>query len=328
MTRLTRATLARPCLLAWICGLAVSPAAADPEPQLLNGFRLGQASVAVEEILRGGPARDGIPALSNPATLEAPAAPWADEERVIGLVVNGEARAYPIAVLNWHELVNDSLGGAPLLVTYCPLCGTGMVFRREVAGNEKHFGVSGLLYRSDLLLYDRETESLWSQILATAIAGPAVGSRLALMRSEHRSWAAWKRAHPKTTVLSPQTGHLRDYSRSPYGTYSRSDRLLFPVAVDRRYHAKEPTLGLRTRGGKARAYPAREVLRAGGQMRERFEGFEVSVSYDAEAEEFSVQAPDSVEVIEGYWFAWQAFHPDSSVFAADAPHTDASQQRR
>ncbi|MCP5113198.1 MAG: DUF3179 domain-containing protein, partial [bacterium] len=126
-------------------------------------------------------------------TLEARVAPWTDKERVIGLVVNGEARAYPIAVLNWHELVNDSLGGVPLLVSYCPLCGTGMVFRREVAGEEKHVGVSGLLYRSDLLLYDRETESLWSQIMAEAVAGPAVGSKLALMRSEHRSWAAWRR---------------------------------------------------------------------------------------------------------------------------------------
>ena len=126
----------------------------------------------VEEILAGGPPRDGIPALDEPKFVSAAASVWEDDEHVVGVSVGGESRAYPLAILVWHELVNDSLGGEPILVSYCPLCGTAMVFDRRVGGRERRFGVSGLLYLSDLLLYDRASESLWSQISATAVTGP------------------------------------------------------------------------------------------------------------------------------------------------------------
>jgi hypothetical protein len=235
---------------------------------------------------------------------------------VIGVQIAGEARAYPLAILNWHELVNDSLGGKSILVSYCPLCGTGMVFDREVAGATRRFGVSGLLYRSDLLMFDRESESLWSQIAAVAVAGPASGERLQLLRSRQQSWRRWREAHPQTSILSPATGHVRNYARSPYGDYHENDRLLFPVRADPRYKPKAPTLGLRLIDGRARAYPAPEVIAAGGVVREVFAGFAIEVRYAADRGEFEVSAPDPVAVIEGYWFAWLAFHPDSSVFVA------------
>ncbi|MBW2280842.1 MAG: DUF3179 domain-containing protein [Deltaproteobacteria bacterium] len=285
----------------------------------MNGFELSPADIPVEEILPGGPARDGIPALSDPEVVAASDADWPDDSIVMGVVQGGEARAYPVAILDWHELVNDSLGGKPILVSYCPLCGTGMVFDRKVGGEPRTFGVSGLLYKSDVLFYDRESESLWSQIESRAVTGPARGTRLALLRSEQMHWSAWRARHPRTTVLSKKTGHARDYGRSPYAGYSTSDRLFFPASFDPRYTAKMPTLGVRVAAGAARAYPAVEIVRAGGRVEESFEGHPVQVAYDTESQVFDVAAPGEVEVIEGYWFAWSAFHPETTVYVAPAP---------
>lgn len=301
--------------LLWV-SLALPAAAGAPDAPPLNGFDLSPSAVPADEIRPGGPPRDGIPALSDPAVVPARDAPWQDDDLVLALEQGGEARAYPIAILDWHELVNDTLGGAPILVTYCPLCGTGLVFDRRVEGKKRSFGVSGLLYQSDVLFYDRETDSLWSQIHSRAVTGPALGTRLRMLRSEMALWGEWKRAHPDTTVLSRETGHRRDYNRSPYAGYATSDRLLFPAKFDSRYSPKMPTIGLRLVGGPARAYPAVEVARAGGTVEESFEGRPVRVSYDADAQIFEVEAPQEVEVIEGYWFAWSAFHPDTTSYVA------------
>jgi len=310
------------CLVIPLFGLLPAEVAGTREP-LRNGFALSRVSVPLDEILPGGPARDGIPALSGPEVIPADRAPWRDDERIIGIEINGTSRAYPVAILNWHELVNDTVAGVAVLVSYCPLCGTGMVFRREVGNQIKTFGVSGLLYRSDMLLYDWETESLWSQIASVAISGESMGTRLELLRSRHVRWGRWREEHPDTSVLSPRTGHRRDYARSPYRGYATSERLLFPVPrsarVDDRYGKKMPTLGIRTPAGDSRAYPASEVVAAGGRVREELGGRSVTVSYSAEEAEFDVTAPPAYEVIQGYWFAWLAFHPDSTVFVAPRP---------
>ena len=305
----------------FLCGAAATAAAEGaaarvPSPALRNGFVLSPASIPTEEILSGGPARDGIPALVDPKVVPAGEAPWRDDQIVMGVSRNGESRAYPIALLNWHELVNDKLGGEPILVSYCPLCGTGLVFDRNVGGEVRTFGVSGLLYQSDLLLYDRESESLWSQVLSTAVTGSAQGTRLRLLRSSQLRWGDWKERHPETTVLSLDTGHSRDYARSPYADYAHSERIYFPVPLDRRYHPKMPTLGVRRVGGSARAYPAVEVVNAGGRVEDRLDGRRVVVSYDPESQVFDAEAPPELEVIEAYWFAWAAFHPETSVFSA------------
>lgn len=161
MSSLPRWPPRRGLILAWLVFLMLGASAgALPPGTKLNGFSLERATIPIEDILQGGPPRDGIPALTDPRVIAAEAAPWPDEARVIGVEIDGAARAYPLAILNWHELVNDSLGGTPILVSYCPRCGTGMVFDREVAGTSRQFGVSGLLYRSDMLLFDRESESL------------------------------------------------------------------------------------------------------------------------------------------------------------------------
>ncbi len=294
-------------------GLLTATARAEP---VRNGFDLAGASVPAEEILAGGPPRDGIPALDEPRSVAPEQETWDEDVLVLGVALGGEARAYPVPILNWHELVNDRLGGRAILVSWCPLCGTGMVFDREPVpeGGELHFGVSGLLYRSDVLMFDRETESLWSQISSTAISGPSRGRRLVLLRSRLEPLGVWRRRHPDTTVLSRQTGYRRDYDRSPYGKYSVSTQLYVPMEPDPRYHPKMPTLGLRAPSGAARAYPAAELQRAGGEVREEFAGRAVRVSYDEEQQIFDFEAPPPLEAIEAYWFAWAAFHPDTTVF--------------
>ena len=289
-----------------------------------NGFVLEPASIPASEVLAGGPARDGIPALELPSTVPAAQADWSDDELVLGVIVEGEARAYPVAILDWHELVNDTLGGEPILVSFCPLCGTGLVFDRRVAGEIRTFGVSGLLYRSDLLMYDRDTESLWSQISAEAVTGPLLGKRLRVLRARMDRWGQWRRDYPETTVLSRETGHRRDYDRSPYAGYAQSASLRFPAPIDRRYHPKMPTLGLRVPGEGSRAYPASELARAGGSVEDRFLEHRVRVAYDADWQVFEVEAPPEVEVVEGFWFAWAAFHPETSVYTATGRSTKDS----
>ncbi|MDH3686957.1 MAG: DUF3179 domain-containing protein [Myxococcales bacterium] len=281
-----------------------------------NGFVLEPASIPVAEILRGGPPRDGIPALDDPRVVAAGDAPWADDERVIGVVHGGRARAYPLGILVWHELVNDTVGDLPLLVSYCPLCGTGMVFERTIDGAVRRFGVSGLLYQSDLLMFDRGTESLWSQVEATAVTGPLRGARLTLVRSRIESWGRWRERHPQTTVLSSRTGHARDYANPPYADYATSERLIFPAPLDPRYPAKMPVVGLRVPGGESRVYPAAELARSGGTAVGVFGGGPVRVRWDAAAATFDVDAPAGVEVIEGFWFAWAAFHPETEVYVS------------
>jgi hypothetical protein len=287
----------------------------------LNGFALEPSSIPTAEIHRGGPPRDGIPALVSPKPLAAAEAPWRDDEWVIGVEHAGEARAYPIAILTWHELVNDTLGGKAILVSYCPLCGTALVFDRRLGSGASartlEFGVSGLLYRSDLLMYDRDTDSLWSQIGAEAVAGERLGQKLTLLRSRMLRWGRWRALHPGTSVIGTNTGYTRRYGSTPYRGYARSRELIAPAPLDRRYHPKLRTLGLRSPTGAARAYPSKEVERAGGCIEETFERARVRVEWDPRSEVFSFTLDrDGIEVIEGYWFAWAAFHPGTQVFRA------------
>lgn len=296
----------------------------------MNGFVLTPTSIPIDEVLHGGPQRDGIPALDEPLMEPADTARLDDQEWVIGVTWQGEARAYPLEILVWHELVNDTIAGRPILVSYCPLCGTGLVFDRPAGkpgspGAEPEadrFGVSGLIYRSDMLMYDRATESLWSQISARSVTGPRTGERLSLIRSEQMRWADWQMLHPASRVMSRETGHRRPYGRSPYGDYALNRKLLFPLDQDRRYHPKMRTLGLRLASGLARAYPSEELLRLGAPLVEDFAGYSIRVSYDPESKRFQVSAPPEVEVLEAYWFAWAAFHPEASTF--EAPQHEAA----
>jgi hypothetical protein len=258
-------------------------------------------------LVRGAP-RDAIPAITEPAfapdwsdvSLEARTVDFglrrieprlAPFDRVVGLVRDGRARAYPLRVLGWHEVVNDVFEprskarrapsggefGGPLLVSYCPLCGSAVVARRAVAGTERTFGVSGLLWRDNLVMYDAESDSLWSQVAATAIRGPLTTTELELVPSTLARWDEWRAEHPDTEVLLPPPfsgtvvgrgyAAVRDYTFDPYGAYETNDQVGLEgmrgeerTVADGRLPAKVEVLGL-VRSDEAKAYPRPAVER-------------------------------------------------------------------
>lgn len=308
---------ARAISLLLLAGLLASmPASAARK----NGFELDGALVPQDDILKGGPPRDGIPALDRPRFLAAAEADFmAPTDRVLGVQVADRARAYPIRILNYHEIVNDVLGGQPLVVTYCPLCGSGMAFAAEVGKRSLNFGVSGLLYNSDVLLYDRQTESLWSQLKRQAVSGSMRGEMLEALPVTHTTWRDWLERHPRSDVLSNDTGYARNYNVNPYPGYSKTGRIYFPVAEeDSRYPRKTIVSGLEV-DGHFKAYPFPELARGPSRFADRFQGLDIEVVFDEANETATIYGPEGEELptVQAFWFAWYAFHPDTAVYAAE-----------
>lgn len=308
-------------LLLWLATAPAPALAAPPDPAAFNGFDVSAATVPLAAIERGGPPRDGIPAIDQPQFVAADKAPLRDGDRVLALSRHGTARAYPVRILNWHEVVNDRIGPDPVVITYCPLCGTGMAFAARAGEHATTFGVSGLLYNSDVLLYDRATGSLWSQVKQESIAGPLRGTRLQALPLEHTTWADWRARHPHTQVLSTATGHVRDYDRDPYAGYERIERLLFSVEHrDDRFPLKEWVLGLDVDGAR-KAYPFGVLARAtrgSGSVRDTVGGRTVRIEYDGTNRTARAFDGDGrlLPGVMAYWFAWVAFHPGTEVFRA------------
>ncbi|MCP5090080.1 MAG: DUF3179 domain-containing protein [Gammaproteobacteria bacterium] len=288
------------------------------EAQKRNGFDLSDASVPVNEIRKTGVRRDGIPSIDKPRFLAAEDADFLeDDDRVIGVYRNGLAKAYPIRILDHHEVVNDEFASEAILVTYCPLCYTGMVFSAQASDFGLEFGVSGLLYNSDVLLYDRRTGSLWSQIMSTAIAGPLKGMMLPAVPASHTTWRHWRARHPETAVLSTGTGYRRDYRRSPYLDYSRSGKLMFPVKErSAQFPNKSLVLGI-SMGKVNRAYPFEELRKnAADVFEDVIGGKPVTIEWSNEDDFARVLDANGEELrsVIAYWFAWYAFHPDTEIF--------------
>jgi len=216
--------------------------------------------IPLDKIRGGGPPKDGIPSIDNPVFAEISNSQFmSDSDTVIGLEINGEAKAYPLFILVWHEIVNDNVGGTPVAVTYCPLCYTNQVFERVIDGQEVEFGTSGKLYNSNLLMYDRYTESYWSQALGIAVKGELSGYKLNLVPFDVITWGDWKTLHPDTMVLTTDTGHIRSYATDPYGNYYTEPRILFPVEhSDDRMHPKEIILGF-NQDGIYKAYKQNDI---------------------------------------------------------------------
>lgn len=288
---------------------------------MLCGFDTSRHSIPVDDIYDGGPGKDGIPAILHPKFISAKEADKTflkNHDRVLGYVHNGQARAYPIKILNWHEIVNDRVGGTSIVVTYCPLCGTGMLFDPQVKGRNLTFGVSGLLYQSDMLLYDHQTESLWSQIKSEAVTGKLMGSRLKLLSSKHTNWASWKSNHPETLVLSDNTGYRRDYDRDPYQGYETSERLMFGVnQKSRKYHPKEKVLGVEL-GGVTKAYPFSELNKVKSPVKDILGKTPIRIFYDRKSKTAFIRDDKNREIpsVLGFWFAWYTFHPETRIFSA------------
>lgn len=283
-----------------------------------NGFDYSDALVPPKEILWGGVPRDGIPAIHNPTFVEAAEADFlSDNDRVLGLTRNGITKAYPIRIMDRHEIVNDQFGHEPIAVTYCPLCFSGMAFKSMIGGEVLNFGVSGLLYNSDVLLYDYKTDSLWSQIMSQAISGPMQGTNIEAVPVAHTTWRNWKARHPDTQVLIVNTILSGRYSSQPYARYQSSDRLMFPVARrNGAYRNKEHVLGL-TIDDVHKAYPFRE-LRATGKsiIKDVVAGRVVMIEWHESENYARVLDADGNELpsVIVYWFAWYAFHPLTAVF--------------
>ena len=287
-----------------------------------NGFDLTGALIPENEILSGGPPRDGIPAIDQPKFERVEEAGWLeDSDRLIGIVVDGVAKAYPIQILDWHEIVNDRVGNQHYAVTYCPLCGTGMVFASNIADTALVFGVSGLLYNSDVLLYDRNSESLWSQIPAKGVTGPFKGVQLPQLPSVHTTFGAWKKKHPGSLVLSRETGYDRDYGKGPYGNYEKTRRLYFEVSnkAPKSYHPKERVLGV-SAGDQHRAYPFSELsANDSASIRASLGDLEFEVIWDEESQSASAFDREGklLPTVTGFWFAWYTFYPETEVFKAN-----------
>lgn len=208
---------------------------------------LPEPLVEERDLRAGGPPPDGIPPIDDPAFLPAEEVEWlAAGEPVIAVELGGEARAYPVQVLIWHEIVNDTVGGIPVTVSYCPLCNSAIVYDRRLGERLLDFGTSGLLYRSALVMYDRQTRSLWSHFSAGAVAGALTDSTLEVHPSSTVAWEEWREANPDGLVLSRRTGHRRDYGANPYPGYDSLDSppMFSSGSDDERLVAKERVVGL------------------------------------------------------------------------------------
>jgi uncharacterized protein DUF3179 len=245
------------------------------EEPLNNGDAPGSGnkngwSISKDEIFDGGPGKDGIPALEEPTFIPAGEVVYVNEnDLVLGFVDGDKSRAYPHSILDWHEIVNDRLGESNITVTYCPLTGTGIGWNRKINGTVTTFGVSGLLYNSNLIPYDRETGSNWSQMRLDCVNGNLIGTQIKTFPLVETTWKTWKEMYPNTEVISAETGHNRSYGRYPYGSYRTSDDyLIFPVAnEDDRLGNKDRVHAIVLEGG-VRVYPLSSF------------GIEVSVIHD------------------------------------------------
>ncbi len=245
--------------------------AARVDPALRRFFSFdapGSASrIPIERIQWGGVKKDGIPALDRPELVAASAADYlTPDDRVFGVEIRGEARAYPLRILDWHEMANDVVGDTPVSLAYCTLCGAGVLYSTKVGDRTFTFGSSGLLYESNKLMYDRQTETLWNQLTGEPVAGPLASSGLHLTRLPVvvTTWAKWKKDHPTTRVLSPRTGFSRDYTPGkPYGPYFASPDLMFPaLGASPRMPGKTKVFALLL-GDAPKAFPLEKLPKPG-----------------------------------------------------------------
>ena len=228
-------------------------------------------SIPSDEVFDGGPGKDGIPSVDDPKFALTTATDYlGDNDLVLGIQIGNEIKAYTHPVLDWHEIVNDEIGGVPVAITYCPLTGTGIGWDRTIDGEVTEFGVSGLLYNSNLIPYDRKTDSNWSQMANECVNGNLLNTPIQTHLMVETTWKTWKEMFPNSQVLTTDTGINRNYGTYPYGSYRTSGSLNFPISItDDRLHVKERVLGVLI-NGNAKAYQF-----------EKFEGEDIGVIEDS-----------------------------------------------
>jgi len=302
-------------------------------------------SVPLDEVIGGGPPKDGIPSIDNPKFISITEAGklLSDSDPGIALDINGTTKFYPFQILVWHEIVNDTINGQRVLITYCPLCLSGIVFdpvvpsSAEVSaatkvladrsagrqGERVEFGTSGKLWNSNLVMYDRKTDSLWSQILGEAIVGELTGTQLKVLPSDMVRFGEFKKWYPKGSVLSRDTGTTRFYGQDPYGDYYTTPGTYFPVGEkDDRLGDKDFILGI-VINGEAKAYWPEAVKKA-GEITDRFAGKTIIARYEKEIDAVRLFSADPsnpsgqttlerINPFGAFWFSWVAAHPDTEL---------------
>lgn len=291
------------------------------------GFDLSTNRIPIENIVAAASKKDFIPALSDPRILTPKQAEHMKNlEAVIGVELNGHARAYPIHILNWHEVVNDTLGDRPIAVTYCPLSDSAIVFDRRIDGRIAEFGVSGLLYNSNTLMYEKrpddKNEGLWSQLMMKAVTGPSAerGETLTPIACALTDWRDWQARHPDTTVIARHPSRQKMYKRSPYTSYYGSDRLMFPAEPlpPGERDKKTRLLILRIDGRDyLYSYPyIKSRIGADQRWATTVADRAVIFIYDPHTETARAEwVPGGHEITSFYsfWFAWYAMHPHQAI---------------
>jgi len=261
-------------------------------------------SIDLQEVLNGGPGKDGIPSIDTPTFTSTQEAAKSEDVETEGLAVsiNGEHRFYPYTILVWHEIVNDTVGGKDISITFCPLCGSGIVFDRTLSDGVTTFGVSGLLWKSNLLMYDRATETLWSQAKGEAVVGAQTGEKLTVLDSDLITLESFIKKYPGGQVLSRDTGHTRAYGFYPYGDYEQNDTYIFPVSnTDTQFDGKELMYVVPLANGSA-AFPRAALIEAGNATLETDTG-----QLSATVDEGSITVTQNGNALAGYhemWFSW------------------------
>ena len=264
---------------------------------------------------------DGIPSIDNPMFVPVGTADFLkDNDPGIAVSMNGIDRFYPFQILVWHEIVNDIFGDQRVLVTYCPLCLSGIVFDPLVDGEAVEFGTSGKLWQSNLVMYDRKTNSYWSQVLGEAIVGPMTGAKLEILPSDRMEFGDWKKSFPYGEVLSKKTGAVRFYGHDPYGDYYTSNTYFIADVsnYDNRLENKEYILGLVV-NGRAKAYVPSQIKKL-GEIEDEFEGRIIVAKYHNKLGVVRLYIRDKEEGLErinpipSFWFNWVAAHPDTELY--------------
>jgi hypothetical protein len=314
-------------LLAMVLAFALYPSGDDiqeqenltrEEEKVIHTFPNGTKYIVhPDDLSGGGPPKDGIPSIDDPKYVSVEDADeWIqDNELVLGMIYKGVKRVYPLQVLVWHEIVNDWIAGDPVLITYCPLCGSGIAFERILDGEPVEFGTSGKLYNSNLVMYDRRTDTYWSQIDGLAIIGELTGTELAELSIDTVSWRDWKREHPGSEVLSRNTSYDKPYGVDPYGGYYEDSFIWFPVEnSDDRIHPKTIVFGVEV-NGTFKAYREEDV-RSEGRIDDVLSGVRIRLEMDRAGAVKVTNLDTGEEIVKerGFWFAWYAFHPYTGLY--------------
>lgn len=266
----------------------------------------------------GGPPKDGIPSIDNPQyDIISDANEWLeDEDTLLFLNYNGVRKAYPTSIMVWHEIVNDYAAGIPIAVTYCPLCITGIAYERIVDNQEVEFGTSGKLFNSNLVMYDRLTESYWTQVDGVAIQGERSGDVLRQVPLDLIKWKDLKETYPDALVLTKETGFNRQYGRDPYLSYYTDDAVWFPVEFKNfSINTKEVVYGLEV-NGEFKAYKETDI--EDGAIEDVLGGVPIRIERTSGVVN-TTNLETGEELIEErhFWFSWYAFHPDTKLYGEE-----------